>query len=72
MTITYAIEIADEMRPNLYSKEEKTRSLPRPRVCTARTRMVQKKRPAPLHARETSKFIVNVCVKTGQIAPESV
>lgn len=27
MMITYAIEIADEMRPNLYSKEEKTRWL---------------------------------------------
>ena len=27
MTITYAIEIADEMRPNLYSTEEKTRWL---------------------------------------------
>lgn len=27
MTITYAIDIADEMRPNLYAKEEKTRWL---------------------------------------------
>lgn len=27
MTITQAIEIADEMRPNLYTKEEKTRWL---------------------------------------------